>query len=73
MIDDREDEVIKSLFISLLNRCEKNELMKGSEFVYDYVHLLYYKCHKINRNPGRSRDSLHSIKKRKKSNNKLHQ
>ena len=20
--------------------------MKGSEFVFDYVHLLYYKCHK---------------------------
>ena len=24
--------------------------MKGSEFVCDYVHLLYYKCHKINPN-----------------------
>ena len=22
--------------------------MKGSEFVIDYVHLLYYKCHKMN-------------------------
>ena len=22
--------------------------MKGSEFVFDYVQLLYYKCHKIN-------------------------
>ena len=22
--------------------------MKGSDFVFDYVHLLYYKCHKIN-------------------------
>ena len=21
--------------------------MKGNEFVFDYVHLLYYKCHKI--------------------------
>ena len=28
--------------------------MKGSEFVFDYVHLLYYKCHKINPNPGGS-------------------
>ena len=30
--------------------------MKGSEFgylyVFDYVYLLYYKCHKINLNPG---------------------
>ena len=24
--------------------------MKGSEFVFDYVHLLGYKCHKINSN-----------------------
>ena len=26
--------------------------MKGGEFVSDYVHLLYYKCHKINPNRG---------------------
>ena len=24
--------------------------MNGSECVFDYVHLLYYKCHKINTN-----------------------
>ena len=24
--------------------------MKGSEFVFDYGQLLFYKCHKINRN-----------------------
>ena len=28
--------------------------MKGSEFVCNYVHLLYYKCHKINSNRGGS-------------------
>ena len=28
--------------------------MKGSEFVFDHVHLLYYKCHKINPNRGGS-------------------
>ena len=28
--------------------------MKGSELVFDYVHLLYYKCHKINTNCGGS-------------------
>ena len=28
--------------------------MKGSEFAYDYVHLLYYKCHKIKPNCGGS-------------------
>ena len=24
------------------------ELLEGSEFVFNYVHLLYYQCHKIN-------------------------
>ena len=28
--------------------------MKGSEFVFNHVHLLYYKCHKINQNHGGS-------------------
>ena len=28
--------------------------MKGSEFVFNYVHLLYYKHHKINPNRGGS-------------------
>ena len=28
--------------------------MKVSEFVFDYIHLLYYKCHKINPNCGGS-------------------
>ena len=28
--------------------------MKGSGFVFNYVHLLYYECHKINPNRGGS-------------------
>ena len=28
--------------------------MRGSEFVFDYVHLLYYKCHKRNLKHGGS-------------------
>ena len=28
--------------------------MKGSEFVFDYVHLMHYKCRKINLNCGGS-------------------
>ena len=28
--------------------------MKGSKFVFNYVHLLYYKCHKIDPNRGGS-------------------
>ena len=29
-----------------------DESKKGSEFVFDYAHLLYYKCHKIDPNCG---------------------
>ena len=40
--------------------------MKGSEFVFDYVYLLYYKCHKINLNLGGSYvDSPDWIKNKK--------
>ena len=54
MINDEEDEVIEEIYDSLKNRCQKKlESMEGSEFVSDYVHLLYYKFHKINPNRGR--------------------
>ena len=45
MINDEEDE---NKFFKLLKKRYQNdlELMKGSEFVYNYVHLLYHKCHK---------------------------
>ena len=49
MINDEPDDVTKELFHSLKNRYQRNlELMKGSDFVFDYGHLLYYKCHEIN-------------------------
>ena len=41
--------------------------MKDSEFVFDYVHLLYCKCHKVNPNRGGSCiDSPDWIKNKKK-------
>ena len=55
MINDEADEVIEGLFDSLKNRYQSNlESIKGCEFVFDYVHLLYYKCHKINPNASGS-------------------
>ena len=55
MINDEADEVIKKLFHSLKNRYQNDlESMKGSAFVFNYVQLLYYKCHKINPNRGGS-------------------
>ena len=42
MMNDEADEVIKWLFDSFKNRYQSNlESMKGTEFVTDYVHLLY--------------------------------
>ena len=53
VINDEVNEVIKGIFDSLKNSFQNNlELIKGSEFIFDYVHLLHYKCHKIN--PNRS-------------------
>ena len=41
MINDDADEVIEELFKSLKNRYQNDlESMKGSEFDFDYVHLL---------------------------------
>ena len=52
MISDKADEVIEELFKSLLNTYQSNleKLIRGSEFVFDYLYLLYYKCHKTNPN-----------------------
>ena len=67
MINDEVNEVIKGLFNSLKNRYQKNwESMKDREFVFNYIHLFYYKCHKINPNHGGSYiDSLDWIKSKK--------
>ena len=42
MTSDKADEVLKKLFDSLKNL----ESMKSSEFVFNFIHLLYYKYHK---------------------------
>ena len=55
MINDEENEVIKELFDSLKNRYQNSlESMKDTEFAFDYVQLLFYKCHKRNPNRGKS-------------------
>ena len=45
----------KKSFELLKNRFQNNlESMRGSEFIFDYVYLLYHKCHKIKPNCGES-------------------
>ena len=52
-LNNAAGKVIKEVFNSLKSRYQNNlESMKGSELVFDYVQLLYYKCHKKNSNRG---------------------
>ena len=73
MINDEADEVIKEHFDSLKNRNQNSlESIKDSEFVFHYVHLLYYKCHKINPNrSGSDIDSPDWIKSKKATINPI--
>ena len=55
MSNDEADGVIKKLFDLLENRYLTNlESMKSNDFVFNFVHLLYYKYHKINPKRGES-------------------
>ena len=49
MMNDEADEVIKGFFDPIKNRYQNNLVtIKGIDFDFGYVHLLYYQCHKIN-------------------------
>ena len=54
MMGNETDEIIEELFEPLLERYEEwlEESMRGSEFVFDSVNLLYYKLHKISLRGG---------------------
>ena len=56
MINGKADEVIEEHFLPILSRYQTvlEASMKGSDFVFDCVRLLYYKCHEINPNRGGS-------------------
>ena len=44
------NELVNELFESLLSRYQNNleASMRGSDFVFDSVQLMYFKCHKVN-------------------------
>ena len=43
-MNDKSYEILEKLFNSLKNRYQNNlESIKRSVFVFDYIHLLYYK------------------------------
>ena len=62
------NEVVDELFESLRTRYQGNleTSIRGSDFIFESVQLLYYKCHKINLKRGGSYiDSPDWIKKKK--------
>ena len=69
-INDEEDDISKSFQNRYQNNLEK--LMKSSKFVFNYVHLLYYKCYKINLNCGYIY-RFYWLDKKQKNNNKYNQ
>ena len=74
MIKDKVNEVIEKLFDLLLNKYQigLETLMRGSDFIYDCVHLLHSRCHKINFKRGRSYiDSSEWIKDKKATTNPI--
>ena len=61
-------EVVDELLNSLRSRYQGNleTLMRGSDFIFDSVQMMYYKCHKVNfRHGGSYVDSPDWIKKKK--------
>ena len=50
MIYDNPNEIIEELFDLLLSKYQigLETQMKRSDFIFDCVNLLYYKCYKIN-------------------------
>ena len=70
MTNGKGDEVIEELYQSLLSRYENwlETSMRGSDFIFDCFHLLYYKCHKINFKQVRSNIDSPDLIKNKKVN-----
>ena len=61
------NDVIDKLFKSLRSIYQVNleTSMKGSDFIFDSVQILYYKCHKVNFSRGGSYiDSPDWVKKK---------
>ena len=50
------NEVVNELFKSFLLRYQDNleTSMRGSDFIFDSVNLMHYKCHKVNYKHGGS-------------------
>ena len=72
MMGSETDEIIKELSKSLLQRYQEGleESMKGSEFIFDSVDVLYYNLNKVSLNRGGSCIDSPELLKKYKINNK---
>ena len=72
MAYDNANKVIKEIFESLLSRYQigLEQSMKQTDFNFDLVQLLYYKCHKINFKRGGSSIESPDWNKKQQTNNK---
>ena len=50
MINDKADEIVKEIFEWFFSKYQigLETSMKGSNFNFDYIDLLYWKSHKVN-------------------------
>ena len=74
IVNDKAEEVIGEPFESLLNRYQTRleTSTRGIDFIFDYVHFLHYKCHKINfKRTGSYIDSPDWIKSKKATINPI--
>ena len=68
MLYDNANDVVNEIFGSLFSRYQivLEISMRGSDFIFDSVQLMYYKCHKVNFKCGASNiDSPDRIRKKK--------
>ena len=69
---NKEADHSKKRYLKRRYQSKLEESMEGSEFVFDYLHLLYYKCHKIHLSCGGSYiDSPDWIKNKKAAINPI--
>ena len=70
--NDNANEVVNELFKSLLSGYQVGleTSMRGRNFIFDSVQLLYYKCLKLNSERGGSYIDSSGLDKKEKSNTK---
>ena len=75
VINDEENKVIEELLQPPLSRYQIGlEIsMRSSDFIFDCVHLLYYKCHNINYKRDESYKDFPDWIKNQKSNIKSYE